>query len=487
MPETTRAARQRPSPVDCRIRLLLDPYLCVGPGCEAHAATLFGISQHCAALGITLCVERQAWVEAARDPDVIRRRVDLYRFEPVVKLDALAAPRDRDAAAPALPARGETAHADLKLLGALQAQVADYLIALDDRIHGLAARAGLSSRVLTPADTLDWLLALAGRERPVALRELEPRTAITLGPLRELIGEECEPCDPGLLDRLAAGRGRVFVSLVDGDPVALGIVEAGSARDRIGLTALAAAETVRGARVLEPILSAALGMARRRGVVLTALLPPRADMTLGLLAALGFRPAGAGPGGREQWLYDAAALLPRPPAGGSAWVLPLDSAAHDQLLPEMSGASQAQLFAVGTDSRPQTLGSTVRKQIILSAGQGEPSPGDLLLFFHGRAPRRAASASLTCVARVEQTRECSLLEEVLALNAPRPGCSLAALQSRLAEGPVTVLDALMLGRLERFLPLPWLKEVDALKSAPRGLTRLPADAWTRITGRLALA
>ena len=83
----------------CRTRLLLDPYLCVGPGSEIHADTLFAIAQQSAALGVTLCVERQAWLEAACDPDVVRRRVDLSRFEPIVKLDPLQLPTERDAGA----------------------------------------------------------------------------------------------------------------------------------------------------------------------------------------------------------------------------------------------------------------------------------------------------------------------------------------------------------------------------------------------------
>jgi len=64
-------------------------------------------------------------------------------------------------------------------------------------------------------------------------------------------------------------------------------------------------------------------------------------------------------------------------------VLPLDATAHDHLLPELSGASQAQLFAVGSEARPQTLGSSLRKQVLLPVGPARPEAGDLLLFLHG--------------------------------------------------------------------------------------------------------
>jgi hypothetical protein len=477
----------RPSPIDCRTRLLLDPYLCVGPGCDLHADTLFAVSQHCASLGIILCVERQAWLEAGTDPDVVRRRVDLGRFEPVVKLDPLPLPSGRDAGALFIAPRSETDFADLKLLGALHARLVDHLVALDGRLHALAARAGLSSRVLTPADALHWLRTLAGCSSPVMLREIDPRSTIAPGPLSDLVREECEPYDPYLRSRLAAGRGRVLVTFSGADPLAIGVIETGTSGERIELVALAAREEARGARAFEPILSAALAMARRRNQPLTALLPPHEEMALRLLEDLGFSRADRDPHGRECWSHPADPSVPLLADDATAWLLPLDAQAHDDLLPEMSGAAQAQLFAVGADSRPQTLGSPVRKQVILAEPDHTPSRGDVMLFFHGRAMRRPASATVTSLARVERVQACDSLQDVLALNASRPGYTLEGIASRLQAGPVVVLDLALLGRLERFLPLARMKDLDVLGSAPRGLKRLSPDAWRRLAGCLALA
>lgn len=485
--EPIRPARHRPDLVDCGVRLLLDPYLCVGPGCEAHAATLFAISQHCAQLGITLCVERQAWLEVERDPDVVRRRVDLSRFEPVVKLDPLGLPSERDAGALFVTPRSETDVADLKLLGALHARVAHLLLALDGRIHELAAEAGFQSRVLTPADARDWLETLQGKGRAQLLRELDPHTAIAPGALAELIRDECEPYDPYLRGRLGAGRGRVFGTFAGDQPLAFGVIESGGANSQLELVALAARDAARGSRVIEPIVSAALGMARRRGVPLVAFLPPHDEMVLRLLEDIGFRRGAADPHGRVRLLHPVEPPAPRLAEGGTAWILPLDAGAHDQLLPEMSGAAQAQLFAVGADSRPQTLGSPVRKQLVLAAGSGSPAPGDLLMFFHGRAARRPGSASLTCVARVDRTQHCETLADVLALNAARPGYSLAELQSRLSAGPVAVIDASMLGRLERFVTLGRLKDLGIVGAAPRALRPLQPQDWERLSACLSLA
>jgi len=477
----------RPAPVDCRTRLLLDPYLCVGPGCGVHADTLFAVSQLCAALGITLCVERQAWLEAASDPDVVRRRVDLGRFEPVVKLDPLPLPDEHEAEVLFVKPRSETDIADLKLLGALHARRADHLLALDGRIHALAARAGLSARVLTPADALHWLETLAGSSSPVMLREVDPRSVLLSGPLAELVSEECEPYDPYLRSRLEAGRGRALVTFAEDQPLAIGVVEAGRAGEQMELVALAAREAARGARAFEPILSAALAMARRRGLPLDALLPPHEEMALRLLEDLGFSRAGRDPHGRECWSRRTDPQVPLLADNAAPWLLALDTTAHDELLPEMSGAAQSQLFAVGTDSRPQTLGSTVRKQVILPSPAQAPAAGDLLLFFHGRAQRRPASASVTSLARVEGARTCDALEDVLAVNASRPGYRLEEIEARLRAGPVMVLDLALLGRLERFLTLARMKDLGVLRSAPRGLNRLSREAWDRVSGFLALA
>jgi GNAT superfamily N-acetyltransferase len=481
------SARVRPTPIDCRTRLLLDPYLCLGPGSEVHADTLFAIAQHSAALGVTLCVERQAWLEAARDPDVVRRRVDLSRFEPIVKLDPLAVPTERDAGVLFVPVRSETDVADLKLLGALHSRVVDLLVALDGRIHGLAAQAGLSSKVLTPADALHWLERLGGGGETVLLREIDPRCAITDAALSDLVHHECEPFDPYLRDRLAAGRGRALACFAGDEPLAIGIIEPGLTDDRIEIVSLAARESARGARVFEPIVAATLAIARRRGVAVEALLPPHDEVILRLLESLGFTRAGPEPHGRERLCRAPETLVPQRGGRTSAWVLPLDARAHDLLLPELAGAPQAQLFAVGAEARPQTLGSSLRKQIVFSSGPQQPREGDLLLVLHGRAARRPASSSLTCVARIERIRQCAQIEEVLALNAARPGYSLAEIRSRLDQGPVLVVDAILFGRLERFLPLSWLKDQGVMPSAPRVPRQLSPEAWERLNPRLLLA
>ena len=486
MPSIQTSARVRPAPLDCRTRILLDPFLCAGPGSEVHAGTVFGIAQRAARLGITLCVERQAWQEAAQDPDVRRRKVDLSRFEPLVRLDALQVPGGRDATARFMPARSEIDVADLKLLGALHSRVADYLLALDGRLHWLAARAGLAARVLTPADALHWLATLDDSARPLVVAELDPRQALASQRLAALLQRECEPYDPYLRSRLELARARTLVVLRDAEWVACGVLLTADDGANLELVALAADERSRGMQVLEPLVAAALGIARTRNVPLDVLLPPHEDLASLLLEQLGFRRAGNDPQGRCRLRHEASAWVGDMDDGATAWLLPLDAATHDRLLPELAGAAQAGLFAVGDDIAAGTLASAPRKQLLLPARGRLPTAGDLLLFYLGRAPRRQAAACLTAVARVDRSVECADLGDVLALNAARPGGTLADLQAQLADGPLAVLDVTMLGRLERLLPLAQLKDRGVLNGAPRGPRPLPARVWAGLAGRLAL-
>ena len=98
---------RRAVPTEEGLRLLLDPYLCFGPGTERHRGTLAEIAHDAAALGLALCVEKKSWDEAATDPDVVRRQVPLWRFEPLLKIEELPLPSKRDLEARFMPARNE--------------------------------------------------------------------------------------------------------------------------------------------------------------------------------------------------------------------------------------------------------------------------------------------------------------------------------------------------------------------------------------------
>jgi hypothetical protein len=465
------------------VRLLLDPYLCFAPGSEHHAPTLAAIARDSAALGLALCVEQQSWDEATTDPDVLRRRVALWRFEPLLKIPDLPMPSPHDLAAHFVPARTEFDRADLRLLGALHARLVELLIADDGRLHRLASRAGLGNRVLTPCDALAWLEALAGQQREIAVVEVEPRAAAANPALEAMLAADCEPFDPYLTTRLEAAGTRVLVANDAGRPVALGVLTHDDGA--IALAAIATTDASRGHRAVEPVVAAALTIARRQRKALDAFVPPHDDHVLLLLDLLSFERNGRDRHGREIFRHTPDELAARPAPGREAWIWPLDAASHDRLVPELAGQTQAELF--GAAPVPHTLGSPVRKQLLCARAAREPEAGDLLLPFHTRAPDRIRSASIATAARVVRVSHAATLAELLAQCAGHQGDSLARLRELLDAGAVSVIDVQWLGRLSRPLSVSALIEREVIASTPTSAVRLGVQALQRLAPELALA
>ncbi|MEX2149889.1 MAG: hypothetical protein WD793_06730 [Steroidobacteraceae bacterium] len=471
------------APADAeRMRLLLDPYLCFAPGCEHHAPTLAAIARDSASLGLDLCVEQKSWDEATTDPDVLRRRVALWRFEPLVKIPDLPMPSRRDLAAHFVPARTEFDRADLRMLGALHARLVELLIADDGRLHRLASGAGLGHRVLTPSDALAWLEALAGQRREITVVEIEPRAAAANPALEAMLAADCEPFDPYLSNRLEAVGTRVLLANDHGRPVALGVLTGDDGE--IALAAIAVTDSSRGRRAVEPVVAAALTIARRQRKALQAFVPPHEDHVLLLLGDLGFERKGRDRHGREIFRHALADIAARPAPGRDAWLVPLDAASHDRLVPELAGLAQAELFSAAPV--PHTLGSPVRKQLLGTRAAREPVAGDLLLLFHARAPDRIRATSVTAAARVIRVSHAETPGELLTLCAGRQGDSLARLGELLAAGPVSVMDLRWLGRLSRPLSLSALIERELVASTPSSAVRLDAQALQRLAPELAL-
>ncbi|MGB5131938.1 MAG: hypothetical protein WBO00_04945 [Steroidobacteraceae bacterium] len=473
----------RIAPAHGGLRLLLDPYLCFGPGTEPMAPTLAAIAARSAALGLALCVEERSWVDAATDPDVVRRGIDLSRFEPLTRIAELPLPNARDLAACFMPARSELDRTDLGLLGALHARRAELLVADDGRLHRLAKRAGLGERVVTPPDALAWLDSLAGRSRELVVSEADPPAALSDPGLARMLAEDCELFDPYLPARLVAPGSRLLVAGEgDGAAIALGLLvpEAGG----LTLAALACADMARGQRALEPVVAAALATARRIRMALTAFVPPHQDHALLLLDLLGFDRRGRDRQGRETFCHAPEDPVARPAAEAQAWLLPLDAANLDRIGPEF--AADAQTGPSRPDPPVPTLGSPIRKQLIRACAAREPADGDLLLF-HPCATDRTRPASIMAAARITRVRHAKELQELLALTAGREGASMTRQREMLDAGPVSVMDLRWLGRLARPIALSALIERGIIDSTLPVAMPLAHDALRRIAPELVLA
>ena len=436
----------------------MDPYLCFGPGTESIAPTIAAIAARSAALGLALCVEERSWTEAATDPDVVRRGVDLSRFEPLMRIADLPLPSARDLKARFMPARSELDKTDLRLLGALHLRRAELLVADDGRLHRLAKRAGLGARVITPWDTLAWLDSLAGRSRELLVAEAGLPAVLADPALARMLAEDCEPFDPYLRARLEAAGSRRLVVSEGSVIVAMGLLvpEAGA----LTLAALASADTARGQRALEPIVAAALTSARRLRIGLTALVPLHQDHALLLRDQLGFERRGRDRHGREIFCHALDDAAVRPATAERAWLLPLDAASH---------------------------GSPVRRQLLRTSSANEPADGDLLLLYQQRAADRNRSTSITAAARVTRVQQARDFPELLALTAGRDGASMTRQREMLDAGTVSVMDLHWLGTLARPLALSSLIERGIIASKPTDALCLAPDALHRLAPELVLA
>ncbi len=337
--------------------------------------------------------------------------------------------------------------------------------------------------MLTPCDALAWLEALAGQARAITVVEIEPRAAMTNPALEAMLAADCEPFDPYLRQRLETAGTRVLIANDNGRPVALGVLT--NEAEGPALAALATADAARGHRTIEPVVAAALTIARRQRAALRAYVPPHEDHVLLLLDQLGFKRSGRDRHGRSVFKHLLDDLAARPAPDRDAWLLPLDAASHDRLVPELAGQTQNELFSA--TAVPHTLGSPVRKQLLSPRGAREPVAGDLLLLFHARTPERIRSASVTAAARVVRVGHAATIGELLAQCAGYQGDSLARLRELQDAGPVTVLDLQWLGRLARPLSVSMLIEREVVTSAPESALCLSPQAYQRLAPELVLA
>jgi hypothetical protein len=463
-------------------RLLLDTFACLGPGGTDLIAPLVRLADGCEAAGVALCVDSAAWKEAEQDPDVRRRGVDLGAFARVQRLNTLSMPSNRDLSSRFVPVRNEADAADLRLLGALHARIADVLVTQDARVRRLADRAGIGARVLTLAEALTWVRRMQGQPMGLHVREAQPSTILSDPLLDDLLAQECDVFDPYLRTTLGENRGRAFIVTQDERSIGFAVLLPGAGGPQTEMQALAVEQSSLGSRPLEAMILAARLMARRRDSDLHVLLPPHSDFALLLLEQLGFERRGQDRHGRVRLVDSADGPLAE--AHGH-WMMHLDPAVHAALLPEIGGLAQQQLFAVD-ESRAGWPASGVRRQVALPRQAREPSPGDVVFTMHGRADSLAASRAVTAVLCVEQVVRCDNAAELKVACCRYGTLQASDIPGLLADGGATVLTLRMVSRLEHPVPFARLRQLGLVRSLPHVLRRLESPAVARLLPLLTL-
>ncbi len=471
------AARQQGAP-----RLLLDIYACLGPGGDALVPLVRSLAAACVPAGLALCVDGAAWTEAAQDPDIRRRGIDLASFHPITPLASLSLPSGRDLSTRFLAVRSESDLADAKLLGALHARHVDLVVSQEPRLHRLAERAGLAARVLTITEALRWTDMLRDRDWKLSVSEAEPVRILDTPALEELLTQECEGYDPYLRTTLAENRGRALLVAIDGQECGFAVLQPASAGPQLEVAAIAMQPARLCATALESMIAAARGIAARRDSELHVLLPPHADFHAQAVEQLGFERRGTDRHGRNRFVDVAVDMTTD---GRPHWMLHLEPGAHAALLPEIGGLAQQQLFdGAAATAGTHTLG--VRRQTALPRQGREPLPGDVVYTMHGRADSLAASRALTAVLSVEQVTHCDDAVELMIATARRGTLRAAEVPALLSGGGATVLTLRVLGRVEHPVPFARLKQLGLVRSLPHALRRLEPTAVARIAPALKL-
>ena len=290
-----------------------------------------------------------------------------------------------------------------------------------------------------------------------------------------MLAADCEPFDPYLRQRLEAAGTRVLVANDNGRPVALGVLT--NEAEGLALAALATSDASRGHRTIEPVVAAALTIARRQRSALRAYVPPHEDHVLLLLDQLGFERKRARPPWPER--VPPSARRARGATGAGSRSL---AAAARRGEPRPARARTRRPYPDRTllgDARAAHARQPGPQQLLRPRIAREPAAGDLLLLFHARTPERIRSASVTAAARVIRVGHATTLGELLAQCASYQGDSLAACANCWTPGPVTVLDLQWLGRFARPLSVSALIEREVVTSAPESALplspqRLPA-------------
>ncbi|MBF0375733.1 MAG: hypothetical protein HQL39_20270, partial [Alphaproteobacteria bacterium] len=119
-----------------------------------------------------------------RDKDAARREVTRSKLDKFQRLRGVPPQPDAELIARFGPIKSENDRADVRLLAALDAHAADFLVTQDIGLHRRAERAGLGARVLTVDAALEWL------------RQTFQARSVRLPYVKEKQAYEVDPKDP---------------------------------------------------------------------------------------------------------------------------------------------------------------------------------------------------------------------------------------------------------------------------------------------------
>ncbi|MEV1318750.1 GNAT family N-acetyltransferase [Micromonospora arborensis] len=400
---------------------------------------------------------------------------------------------------------GSNNHRDLRLLAALHAHAANYLITEDLGLTKRARRAGLADAVLSIAEAVALLESLLPREfEPPP--QVERIAAYTLNPDQPIftsLRSSYDGFDEWLAKVQADSDNRTCLIIPHGDDyAALGLLKDETDCDYdfnqpvLKITTFKVGEDYSGAKYGELLLKAIFKIARHNRVATTYVeVFDQHSLLINLFEDFGFAQTEHRTSRGEFVL--AKSFIPAdaerlsdleyhrrfgPPAlrASRAFLVPIEPKWHEQLFPDSPLSkvyTAVQPTLPGMSQRPHPWGNALRKAYLTMSRIRKLRPGDALLFYRSRD-----TSAVDAVGVVEDTLRSQDPAEILTFVGRRTVYTPSDIATMCRSAPPLAI----LFRQDRFIDPAWqvgeLNERKVVRGWPQSLTEVSHEEglkWVR--------
>jgi ribosomal protein S18 acetylase RimI-like enzyme len=507
-------------------KLLIDTNVFIGLEDQKQVdPTSAEIVRKCNEYSVGLFVHEAALRDIARDKDEARRKISLSKFAKFQRVkDPKPEPDKAELEKLFGPIRNSNDEVDAALLYALHLNVVDFLVTEDTGIHGRVRLGPLADRVFRVADALTWLRRTYDTT-PVSLPFIDERKAYEIDrddPIFESLRDGYPRFDNWWTTKCVNQHRDCWAVTVDDEIAGLVVRKTENRTEAtvklagnkiLKLCTFKVREDFRGEKLGELLLKQALWFAQVNAFDLVYLTTKASQTALiALLEYYGFQYTHSlgdelifeKPLSRDRLVMPldekdvfrvSRTNYPRFVADAPAKVfcVPIQGDYHQKLFPELAFEKPLPLFPserrLITASGARTPGNTIRKVYLCRAQTNSIEPGDILLFYHSKAPNLAASQSITSVGIAERVSQTHDLDALIRLTAKRSVFSERELRGWIDEkpSPVKVIDFLLVGHLSPPMPLETLNAEGVFSGhPPQSITALSPHRFAPIRRRLAL-
>lgn len=507
-------------------KLLIDTNVVIGledaQPVQAKFAELVRLSSR---HGVRLFVDGANYDDVGRDANVARRDITLSKLEKFERLRGVPLSDRTNLELRFGRIKNDNDESDARLLAAIEAKAADFLVTQDNGLRRRAEQSQLGLRVFTIEESVVWLQ-----------QTFEP-AAISLPYIFEKKAYEINRADaifsslrddyPGFdewFDRCRKKHRDCWTLEIDGSIAGL-VIRKDETHDEaqthhtvariLKVCTFKVRDEYRGEKFGELLLKQIIWFAQRNSYQLVYLTVfPKHEFLIDLLANYGFektkdlanreivmeKPISLGPLLAEPG--DTLAFdrkhYPRfyEGEGVRKFCVPIRPSYHTQLFPEVGKLAELPLFRGGTDEHSvhptsdRTPGNTIRKVYLCRAKSKRIRPGDIIVFYVSKDEVYAASQCITTIGVVEQVNETSVGAELVRLTAKRSVFSAGELQAMSVEGPspVRVIDFLLVGHAEPFVTLAALRERQIFGGhPPQSIAEITNERYQALRAHLRLS